>query len=128
MTGGIETPEIPKQLQDKLNRFQQLSQQLQITSAQLQQVQQQMTEANMAKEALEGLEESAAVYKSAGALMIQVTDKEALKAELAERVEELEVKSKSYAKHEESLQKTVEELRGELTLALGQDSAGNEVS
>jgi prefoldin beta subunit len=107
-------------LQDKLNRFQQLNQQLQIVSAQVQQVQQQITEAKSAKEALDGIEDGAAVYKSAGALMVQVKDVDALKADLAERVEELEVKSKSYAKHEASLKKTVDDLRNELSMALGQ--------
>ena len=48
-------------------------------SAQLQQVQQQRTEVDSAKEAMDGLEEGAAVYKSAGALMIQVKDVDALK-------------------------------------------------
>ncbi len=93
-------------------------------SAQLQQVQQQRTEVNSAKEAMDGLEEGAAVYKSAGALMIQVKDVDTLKADLVERSEELEVKAKSYSKHEESLKKTVEDLRNELTVALGQGPAG----
>ncbi len=83
-----------------------------------------MTEVNSAKEAMDNLEEGAAVYKSAGALMIQIKDVDSLKADLAERSEELEVKSKSYAKHEESLKKTVEDLRNELTVALGQGPAG----
>ena len=73
-----------------------------------------------AKEALDGVEEGAAVYKSAGALMVQVKDVDSLKDEMAERAEELEVKSKSYAKHEKSLKETVEELRTELSTALGQ--------
>lgn len=94
-------------------------------SAQLQQVQQQVAEAKSASKALEGLEDGAAVYKSAGALMIQVKDVEALKAEMSERSEELEVKAKSYSKHEESLKKTVEELRSELTVALGQGPGGD---
>ena len=78
-----------------------------------------MAEVNSAREALKDLPEDAAVYKSAGALMIQVKDVDTLKADLEERAEELEVKSKSYAKHEDSLKKTVEELREELSAALG---------
>jgi prefoldin beta subunit len=93
-------------------------------SAQLQQVQQQQLEVNSAKEALEGLDEGAAVYRSAGALMIQIKDVDALKEEMADRSEELEVKTKSYSKHEVSLKKTVEDLRNELTLALGQGPGG----
>jgi prefoldin beta subunit len=93
-------------------------------SAQLQQVQQQKTEVDSAKEAMDGIEEGAAVYKSAGALMIQVKDVDTLKTDLAERSEELEVKSKSYSKHEDSLKKTVEDLRNELTVALGKGPAG----
>lgn len=94
-------------------------------SAQLQQVQQQVAEVKSASKALEGLEDGAAVYRSAGALMIQVKDVDSLKAELSERSEELEVKAKSYSKHEESLKKTVEELRSELTVALGQGPGGD---
>ncbi len=78
-----------------------------------------MAEVNSAREALKDLPDDAAVYKSAGALMIQIKDVDALKAELEERAEELEVKSKSYTKHEDSLKKTVEELREELSAALG---------
>jgi chaperonin cofactor prefoldin len=59
------------------------------------------------------------VYKSAGALMIQVPDVDTLRKDLDERAEELEVKSKSYSKHEDSLKKTVEDLRQELSMALG---------
>ena len=94
-------------------------------SAQLQQVQQQVAEVKSAHEALDGLEDGAAVYRSAGALMIQVKDVDALKAEMSERSEELEVKAKSYSKHEESLKKTVEDLRSELTVALGQGPGGD---
>ncbi len=56
--------------------------------------------------------------------MIQVKDVEALRTELEERSEELEVKSKSYEKHEDSLKKTVEELRAELSVALGAAGEG----
>jgi prefoldin beta subunit len=99
-----------------------------MVTQQLQQVQQQTAEAKAALEALGGLEEGAAVYKSAGALMIQVKDTAALKVEMDERVEELEVKAKSYTKHEGSLRKTVEELRDELTLALGKGPGAEEDS
>ena len=115
-------------MQDKINRVQQLSQQHQMVTQQLQQVQQQATEAKAALDALGGLEEGAAVYKSAGALMIQVKDISAYKVEVEERVEELEVKAKSYTKHEESLRKTVEDLRDELTMALGQGPGEEEDS
>lgn len=82
-------------------------------------MQQQGAEVESAREALKDLPEDAAVYKSAGALMIQVKDVETLKKDLDERAEELEVKAKSYAKHEQSLKKTVEDLRTELSAALG---------
>jgi len=90
-----------------------------VVNAQLQQVQQQKSEVVSARDALKDLPEDAAVYKSAGALMIQVKDVDQLRKDLEERVEELEVKVKSYSKHEGSLKKTVEELRSELTAALG---------
>jgi prefoldin beta subunit len=82
-------------------------------------VQQQIAEVSSAREALKDLPEDAAVYKNAGSLMIQIKDVESLKKDLDERAEELEVKSKSYSKHEDSLKGTVEELREELSAALG---------
>ena len=84
-----------------------------------------MAEISSAKEALDGLDEDSAVYKSAGALMVQVKDIEALRKDLDERAEELEVKSKSYSRHEESLKKSVDELRQELSTALGQTPSGD---
>jgi prefoldin beta subunit len=75
---------------------------------------------------LDSLDDDAAVYKSAGALMIQVKDVDGLKKELDERAEELEVKSTSYSRHEESLKKTVDELKEELTMALGQAQPGGD--
>ena len=111
-------PEIPKQLQDKLNRYQQMTQQLQIVSAQLQQVQQQMAEATVTSEELGKLEGDAIVYRSTGALLIRVKDLEALRKEVGDRKEELEVKERSYSRHEQSLRKTVEELKNELNAAL----------
>jgi prefoldin beta subunit len=83
-----------------------------------------MAEVKSAREALKDLPEDAAVFKSAGALMIQVKDVDSLKTDLDERAEELEVKTKSYSKHEESLKNTVEELRNELSVALGASEGG----
>ena len=91
-------------------------------------MQQQKAEVNSAQEALGDLDDDAAVYKSAGALMIQVKDVEGLKKDLGERAEELDVKAKSYSRHEESLKKTVDELGQELSAALGQGPVGDEGS
>jgi prefoldin beta subunit len=117
-------PEIPKQLQDKLNRYQQMTQQLQIVAAQLQQVQQQMAEATVTSEELGKLEGDTVVYRSTGALLIRVRDLDALKKEVGDRKEELEVKERSYSRHEQSLRKTVEELKNELNAALSRGGAG----
>ena len=120
----IKVPELPKQLQDKLSRYQQMTQQLQIVSAQLQQVQQQSAETKATLEELGKLEGESVVYRSTGALLIRVKDLEALKKELGDRKEELEVKEKSYSRHEQSLRKTVEELKDELNAAISRGVAG----
>jgi prefoldin beta subunit len=117
-------PELPKQLQDKLSRYQQMTQQLQIVSAQLQQVQQQSVETKATLEELGKLEGESVVYRSTGALLIRVKDLEALRKELGDRKEELEVKEKSYSRHEQSLRKTVEELKDELNAAISRGVAG----
>jgi prefoldin beta subunit len=117
-------PELPKQLQDKLSRYQQMTQQLQIVSAQLQQVQQQSVETKATLEELGKLEGESVVYRSTGALLIRVKDLDALKKELTDRKEELEVKEKSYSRHEQSMRKTVEELKDELNAAISRGVAG----
>jgi prefoldin beta subunit len=95
-----------------------MAQQHQIVSTQLQQVQQQVAETQATLEELNKLEKDATVYRSTGGLLIQVKDVEALKKDLAERGEELEVKEKSYSKHEKSLRESVDELKEELSTAL----------
>lgn len=120
----IQVPELPKQLQDKLSRYQQMTQQLQIVSAQLQQVQQQSVETKATLEELGKLEGESVVYRSTGALLIRVKDLDALKKELTDRKEELEVKEKSYSRHEQSMRKTVEELKDELNAAISRGVAG----
>jgi len=120
------TPEIPKQIQDKFSRYQQMTQQLQIVTAQLQQLQQQAAETKATVEELGKLEADAVVYRSTGALLIRVKDLEALKKEMGERTEELEVKEKSYSRHEQSLRKSVEELKEELNAALSRSGPTEE--
>ena len=122
------TPEIPKQIQDKFSRYQQMTQQLQIVTAQLQQVQQQAAEAKATVEELGKLEADAVVFRSTGALLIKVKDIEALKKELGDRKEELEVKEKSYSRHEQSLRKSVEELKDELNAALSRSGPTDEAA
>ena len=102
--------ELPPQIQNQL--------------AQLQQVQQQAAEAKATVEELGKLEADAVVFRSTGALLIKVKDIEALKKELGDRKEELEVKEKSYTRHEQSLRKTVEELKDELNAAISRGVAG----
>lgn len=103
-----------------------MTQQLQIVTAQLQQLQQQAAETKATVEELGKLEADAVVYRSTGALLIRVKDLEALKKEMGERTEELEVKEKSYSRHEQSLRKSVEELKEELNAALSRSGPTEE--
>ena len=73
------------QLQNQITQLQQVQQQLQTTSAQRSQMQVQLKEMQRTIEELD--KSTGDVYKTAGALLIKVDDKAALKADIEESVE-----------------------------------------
>jgi prefoldin beta subunit len=109
---------VPRDIQEKLAKYQQLYQQLQLMAAQRQQYQSHINEIEFALEEIDGLPKGSTLYKAAGALMIKTDDVDGIKASLNERKEELEIKSKGIEKQEKQLQGLYERLRQELNEAV----------
>ena len=105
------------QLQNQITQYQQVQQQLQATATQKVQMQSQQKEM---QRSLEELNKSTGdVYKTAGALLIKVDDKEAVKADLEESLETLEIRIKSLARQEQSLRERFEVLQDSINRAMG---------
>lgn len=114
------------QLQNQITQLQQVQQQLQTTSAQKSQMQVQLKEMQRTIEELD--KSTGDVYKTAGALLIKVDDKAALKADLEESVETLEIRVKSLDRQEQSLRERYEVLQDAINRAMGNAPATPQAS
>ncbi len=110
---------VPREIQEKLAKFQQLYQQLQVYGAQRQQYRSHMNEIEFALEEIDGLPEGSTLYKAAGSLLIKTDDVGGIKDALSERKEELEIKIKGVEKQEKQLQGLYDRLRQELNEVVG---------
>ena len=105
------------QLQNQITQLQQVQQQLQATSSQRSQMQVQLKEMQRTVEELD--KATGDVYKTSGALLIKVDDKAALKADIEESIETLEIRVKSLERQEQSLRERYEVLQDALNRAMG---------
>jgi prefoldin beta subunit len=115
---GGKSLAVPREIQEKLAKYQQLYQQLQMMAAQKQQYQSHINEIEFALEEIDGLPAGSTLYKAAGALLIKTDDVPGIKTALGERKEELEIKVKGVEKQEKQLQGLYERLRSELNEAV----------
>ena len=90
--------ELTPELQGKLVQFQQLQQQLQAITTQKFQIETQLKDVERTLEELSKRSGDSAVYKSIGALMIQVEDLGKLEEELAEQKETLTIRTQTLEK------------------------------
>lgn len=109
------------QLQNQITQFQQVQQQLQTTTSQKVQMQAQLKEMQRTIEELG--KATGDVYKTAGALLIKVDDKDAVKADLEESVETLEIRIKGLERQEQSLRERFEVLQDTINRAMGNTPA-----
>ncbi len=115
---GITLPEEAQQL---LAQYQSYQQQLQLAMYQKDTLSLQLIEI---KNALEELEKSEGdVYKIVGPVLVK-TDREKTISELKEKIEELEVKIKSYEKQIEKLKEKMKEKEEKLKSFFSEQSAG----
>jgi len=111
--------DISPQLQNQIQQYQQLQQQLQVLGTQRLQLEAKLREVDNTLEELGKLPKDSSVYKSIGVLLVKADDREALKKELEEHKETLTIRIKSIQKQEKALGERFEDLQGKIQAALG---------
>lgn len=106
------------QLQDQINRFQQLKAQVQVISQQRQQIEIQLRETEDALKEIENISSDTPVYKSIGALLIKTKSKNEVKKELISNKESLELRKMSLEKQEGRSQEKLNELQSKIQNSL----------
>ncbi len=109
--------EIPENIQEQLNQFQQLQQQAQAVSMQVQNVEIQIQETKKALDELKKTDSSTEVFKQAGTLLIKVEYDDAL-AEMADKLETLELRKQTMTRQEERVVKKLEEMQAAIQAAM----------
>jgi prefoldin beta subunit len=100
--------QLPPQVQERLQRLQQLQNTMQQLLAQRQRIEMEVAESDKALEVLKEVPDDAKVYKSVGAVLVE-KERDKVVKELEERKEFLDMRAKVLQKQEE---KTKEKLTG----------------
>jgi prefoldin beta subunit len=106
--------DISPQLQDQINRFQQLKAQIQVISQQRQQIEIQLRETEEALSEIEKISTGTPIYKSIGALLIKTKTKSEVKKELLSNKESLELRKTTLEKQEGRSQEKLSELQSKI--------------
>lgn len=105
----------------QLAQFEQMRTQYQTLATQLFQYRQMIKETERAMEEMDKLDEGAKVYREIGALMVEVDDREKLKEELKDRVETLEIRTRTLESQEEAMKEHLTTLKVDLQSALSSE-------
>lgn len=112
------TAQLPPQVQERLQRLQQLQNTMQQLLLQKQRIEMEMVESDKALEALGEVKEDSKVYKSVGAVLVE-KDRETVMKELKERREFLDMRAKVLKKQEDKTQEKMTALQETLQKELG---------
>ena len=108
---------ISPQLQNQINQYQQLQQQLQAVTTQRMQMESQLKELKHTSEEL--AKAKGGVYRNVGGIMFEVTDKEALAVEIEDSIETMEIRVRGLKNQETSLKEKYEALGQSINAAMG---------
>lgn len=112
---------LPPQVQERLQRLQNLQQTLQQLLAQKQQIEMEKMESEKALETLKEVEADSKVYKSVGAVLVERQKDDVVK-ELEERVDFLDMRMKVIVKQEDKTKEKLTGLQETLQKELGMPS------
>lgn len=115
--------EIPPQVQNLFAQLQQLKVQIEAVGRQKMHVEALLKDAGNALEELEKLDEKSVIYRAVGELMIKA-ERGVVKADLSEKKETYDLRSKTLERQEERVQKKYQQLQQQLQEALGVVGAG----
>ena len=114
----MDENDVSIQLQDQINRFQQLKAQVQVISQQRQQIEIQLRETEEALKEIENISSDTPIYKSVGALLIKTKTKNEVKKELLSNKESLELRKTTLEKQEGRSQEKLNELQSKIQNSL----------
>jgi len=95
--------EISAKLENQINQFEQIRTQLQMISNQRIQMASSLKEIETAIEELEKVKKKTPVYRNIGSLLVKVDDIDALKTDLKEKQDTLDIRVKQLEKQEKTL-------------------------
>ncbi|WP_461461460.1 prefoldin subunit beta [Methanobrevibacter sp.] len=109
--------DIPQNVQEQLNQFQNLQQQAQAVAVQKQNLDIQINETERAIAELEKTDSDSEVFKSAGNLLIKV-NRDDIFEETKENLETLQLRQKTMERQEERVMKKLEEMQTSIESAM----------
>ena len=120
----------PENVQEKLNLFQQMQQQVQTLSQQASQIDMSIRETERTLEEIKDSEKDSVLYRAIGSVMKKVEDVEKLRSELTEEKETMEIRNKSLKNQIETVNKELEGMQKKLTPVLQkvQEESGKNAS
>jgi len=110
--------EMPKQLQDQINRLQQLRTQFQMIVQQRQQVELKLKETQETLEELEKTDTKTPIYRSIGSVLIKSKGKNEIIKELKSNKESLDLRKNTLEKQEGRIREKLNELQSKVQNAL----------
>ena len=110
--------EMSKQLQDQINRLQQMRMQLQMIMQQRQQVELRLKEIEEALEELDKTDAKTTIYKSIGSLLIKTKGKSEVTKELKSDKESLDLRKKTLDQQEGRTKEKLNELQSKVQNSL----------
>lgn len=110
--------ELPPQLQDQINRLQQLRSQVQMIVQQRQQIELKLREIDEALEELEKTDEKTPIYKSVGVVLIKTKGKSEIQSELKTDKESLGLRKTTLDKQEGRSREKLNEMQSKVQNAL----------
>ena len=115
----------PENVQEKLNLFQQMQQQVQTLSQQASQIDMSIRETERTLEEIKDAGKNSILYRAIGSVMKKVEDVEKLRSELTEEKETMEIRNKSLKNQIETINKELEGMQKKLTPVLQKVQEGS---
>ncbi len=115
----------PENVQEKLNLFQQMQQQVQTLSQQASQIDMSIRETERTLEEIKDSGKDSVLYRAIGSVMKKVEDVEKLRSELTEEKETMEIRNKSLKNQIETINKELEGMQKKLTPVLQKVQEGS---
>ena len=104
----------PENVQEKLNLFQQIQQQVQSLSQQVSQIDMSIGETERTLEEIKDVENDATLYRAIGSVMKKIDKPEKLKKDLEEEKERMEIRNKSLKNQVQKMNEELEQMQKQL--------------